>query len=153
MVDGWLVTAARWCVLAAGLAATWFYNADRRSGREPARAGKSQVAALRTELDLRRYSVLRSEHGDDQPGPVSLPIGMVELTLLLPIGSEPGPYDIQVLDSDLKSRASAHAPCEIRDFVTTIRATLDLRAVPRGTYQLAIRREGDEWRTFPARVN
>ncbi len=72
--------------------------------------------------------------------------------MLLPVGSEPGAYEIQLLDSDLKSRASAHAVGEIRDFVTTVRATVDLRRVPGGTYQLAIRREGDDWRMFPARV-
>ncbi|MBA3641179.1 MAG: hypothetical protein H0W53_18305 [Acidobacteria bacterium] len=81
-----------------------------------------------------------------------MPIGIVDLTLLLPVGSEPGAYDIQVLDSDLKSRASARAVGEIRDFVTTVRATVDLRGVPGGTYQLAIRREGDDWRMFPAQV-
>lgn len=149
---GWMAAVAA-AVVAAGLAATWIYRADPPTGSEPARAGESQVAELRTELDLRKYSVLRSEQGGDQPGPVSLPTGVVELTLLLPVGSEPGPYDIQVLDSDLKSRASAHAAGEIRDFVTTIRATLDLRAVPSGTYQLAVRREGNDWRMFPARVN
>lgn len=96
--------------------------------------------------------MLRSERSGDQPEPVPLPTGVVELTLLLPVGSEPGPYDIQVLDADLKSRASAHASGEIQNFVTTIRATLDLRTVPSGTYQLAVRREGDDWRMFPARV-
>jgi hypothetical protein len=39
--------------------------------------------------------------------PVSLPVGLVDLTLLLPVGSEPGTYDIQLLDSDLRSRATA----------------------------------------------
>ncbi len=96
--------------------------------------------------------MLRSEQSGDQPEAVPLPTGVVELTLLLPVGSEPGPYDIQVLDADLKSRASAHASGEIQNFVTTIRATLDLRTVPSGTYQLAVRREGDDWRMFPARV-
>jgi hypothetical protein len=144
--------AAAAAILVAGLAATWFYRADRPSRSQPPTASQSQVAELRAELDLRKYSVLRSEQGGGQPDPVSLPSGVVEITLLLPVGSEPGPYDIQLLDSDLKSTASAHAVGEIRDFVTTVRATLDLRAIPSGTYQLAVRREGDDWRMFPARL-
>jgi hypothetical protein len=70
----------------------------------------------------------------------------------LPVGSEPGAYDIQLLDANLQSRASTRGVGEIRDFVTTIRATIDLRAMLSGTYQLAVRREGDDWRMFPARV-
>jgi hypothetical protein len=148
---GWTAVAAS-AILVAGLAATWFYVANERPRSQPTAPAQSQISELRTELDLRKYSVLRGEQSGGQPEPVPLPTGVVELTLLLPVGSEPGPYDIQVLDADLKSRASAHASGEIQNFVTTIRATLDLRTVPSGTYQLAVRREGDDWRMFPARV-
>jgi hypothetical protein len=61
-------------------------------------------------------------------------------------------YDIQVLDADLKSLSRAHAVAEIQDFITALKATLDLRTVQPGAYQLAVRRQGDEWRMFPARI-
>lgn len=96
--------------------------------------------------------MLRSEQSADGQEPVVVPTGVLEIKLLLPVGSEPGPYDIQVLDADLKSLATAHSVAEIQDFVTTVRATLDLRTVPPGAYQLAVRRQGDDWRMFPARV-
>jgi hypothetical protein len=76
----------------------------------------------------------------------------VRVTILLPTGSEAGAYEIQVLDSGLKSLAGAQASGEIQNFVATLRSTLDLRAVPVGTYQLAVRRTGEDWRLFPARV-
>lgn len=146
----WMAPAAV-AVLVVGLAGIWFFmNRQAAPGISP--IGQTQTAELRTELDLRKFAVTRSDQASPEPTPVSLPIGIVDLTLLLPVGSEPGAYDIQVLDSDLKSRASARAVGEIRDFVTTVRATLDLRDVPGGTYQLAVRREGDDWRMFPARV-
>ncbi len=148
---GWLAAVAV-AVLVAGLGGIWFFMLGRPSETEPASPAQHQVAELRTELDLRKYAVTRSDQASPDVTPVSLPIGVVELTLLLPVGSEPGAYEIQVLDSDLKSRASTHAVGEIRDFVTTARATVDLRGVPEGIYQLAIRREGDDWRMFPARV-
>jgi len=145
------VAAAAVAVLVAGLGWTWFFM-NRQTVPETPPVSPTRTAELRTELDLRKFAVTRSDQASPEAIPVSLPIGVVDLTLLLPVGSEPGAYDIQVLDSDLKSRASAHAVGEIRDFVTTVRATLDLRDVPGGTYQLAIRREGDDWRMFPARV-
>ena len=105
-----------------------------------------------TELDLRKFTATRSQQTDAETAPVTLPSALVDLTLLMPVGSEPGSYDVQLLDADLQSKASAHAAGEIRDYVTTIRTTLDLRSVEPGTYQLAVRRAGDDWRLFPARV-
>jgi len=147
---GWLAAVAV-AVLVAGLGGAWVFM-NRQAEPEIQPASQTRTAGLGTELDQRKFAVTRSDQASPEAPPVSLPIGIVDLTLLLPVGSEPGAYDIQVLDSDLKSRASARAVGEIRDFVTTVRATLDLRDVPSGTYQLAIRREGDDWRMFPARV-
>lgn len=146
----WMAAAAV-AVLVAGLAGVWFFM-NRQAAPEISPISSTQTAELRTELDLRKFAVTRSDQGSQQAAPVLLPIGLVDLTILLPVGSEPGPYEIQVLDSALKSRASGHGVGETRDYVTTIRATLDLREIPGGTYQLAIRREGDDWRMFPARV-
>ena len=147
---GW-VTAAAVAVLVAGLGGIWFF-VNRQAPPETPPISPTATAELRTELDLRKFAVTRSEQGSEQAAPVSLPIGVVDLTILLPVGSEPGAYDIQLLDTNLQSRASTRGIGEIRDFVTTIRATIDLRAMLSGTYQLAVRREGDDWRMFPARV-
>lgn len=147
---GWMSAAAA-AVLIAGLSGVWlFMNREAAPVRSP--VSQTRTAELRTELDLRKFAVTRSEQGSEQAAPESLPIGVVDLTILLPIGSEPGTYDIQLLDANLTSIASARGVGEIRDFVTTIRATIDLRAVPSGTYQLAVRRDGDDWRLFPAHV-
>jgi hypothetical protein len=108
---------------------------------------------VQTQLDLRNFSVFRGAQGQAPPSEVvTLPAGVVDLTLLLPIGSEPGAYEVQLLDSDLKSVASGRGTGEVRNFVTTVRVTLDLSAAPRGAYQLAVRREDDQWRMFAARV-
>jgi len=59
---------------------------------------------------------------------------------------------IQVLDSELKSIASATGEAEIRNYITTLQSTIDLRSLPPGTYQLALRRQGEDWHLFPATV-
>jgi hypothetical protein len=103
----------------------------------------TQVEAVQAELDLRPYTVLRSDQAAAEPPPVSLPGRVARLTILLPVGSEPGAYEIQVLSSELRSRASAHGEATIRDFVTTLEATIDLRSLQPGTHELAVRRQGD----------
>lgn len=82
--------------------------------------------------------------------PVSLPRGSADLVILLPVGAEPGSSDVQLLDSDLRSQADAKGTAAIEDFVTTLRVRMDLGQLEIGRYQLAVRREGDSWRMFPA---
>jgi hypothetical protein len=147
----WLAVAAV-AVLSVGLGGTWFlFNRAPAAAVSVARISPP-AAPLQADVDLRRFVVTRSEKSAEPVAPVLLPVGLVDLTLRLPVGSEPGPYEIQLLDSDLKSRAAARAVGEVRNYVTTIQATVDLGAVPTGVYQLAIRRAGDDWRMFPARV-
>ena len=83
---------------------------------------------------------------------MSLPVGIVDLTLLLPVGSEPGPYDVRLLDGDQRSQSEASGEGAIENFVTTVRVRLDLQRLTPGRYQLAVRRQGDSWRMFPAEV-
>jgi hypothetical protein len=148
----WVAAAAALVVVAAG--AVWFSSSSvRERGTPPQRpVAESQVAERRMEVDLRKYSVTRNEQQKPETGPVSLARARSNLTILLPVGSEPGGYEIQVLDSGLRSQASASAEAAIRDYVTTLQTTIDLRALSPGAYQLALRRHGEDWRLFPAEV-
>jgi hypothetical protein len=49
-------------------------------------------------------------------------------------------------------RATAKGSAEIRNYVTTLEAPIDLSAVDVGDYQLTLKREGGEWQMFPLRV-
>jgi hypothetical protein len=111
-----------------------------------------QPTDVRTEVDLRRYTVTRSELSQADRVPLTLLRRRLVLTLLLPVGSEPGPYEIRVLDSSLQSSASATGEAAIRNYITSIETVLDLRPLSPGDYQLAVRRQGDAWQMFPARV-
>ena len=47
-------------------------------------------------------------------------------TILLPVGSSPGAYEVRILDSDLRVRASAKGSAEIRNYITTLEAAIDV---------------------------
>jgi hypothetical protein len=74
------------------------------------------------------------------------------VTILLPPGFLPGKYDIQLLDSNLRSVAFASGTAEMREHVATIETALDVSKFPAGAYQVAVRREGEGWRMFPAEL-
>ena len=107
---------------------------------------------VRAELDLRPYALTRSEATPANREPLVLPRGRATLTVLLPTGSDPGDYEIQVLDRDLTSTASGAGTASITDYVTTLHTTLNLSSVQAGDYQLAVRRAGQQWQLFPVRL-
>jgi hypothetical protein len=72
---------------------------------------------------------------------------------VLPIGSEAGHYEIRLLDESLQPRAHSAGDATIRNGQTRVQASLDLRNLTQGAYQLALRREGQSWRMYPARVD
>lgn len=147
----WVAIAAT-ALLVSGIAMAWFLLGRQQAPREVASAGREGTPAVIAEIDLRPFGASRNDQGTTNVTPVSLPASRVEVTLLLPVGSEPGAYDVQLLDGDLKSFASSRGDGEIENYITTLRAALDLRSVPGGTYSLAIRRQGESWRMFAAKV-
>ena len=147
----WWVSAPAAAVILAALG-TWFVLSSGEPDIAPGSAPPVQTAELQVEVDLRKYTVMRSEEPTSDLPPLSLPRGRLAVTIQLPTGSEAGSYEIQVLDSDARPLASARGTAQIRNFVTTLQATIDLHLLNPGGYQLGVRREGDDWRLFPVRV-
>ncbi len=116
----------------------------------PQRAGRNQPELSRAIVDLRPYTVERSERETKAaPQPVRLPAGPIDAVIYLPGGVEPGPYEIRILDSEFRTKATASAAAKVENFETTIQTRLNLQNLPPGKYTLAMRRPGDDWRQFP----
>jgi hypothetical protein len=103
-------------------------------------------------FDHRPFAVRRGDERTKEPEGLVLSRARLKATILLPVGSEPGEYEVQILDADLKSRASSTGSAAIIDYVTTLETTPDTSALPPGTYQLALRRKGEDWRLHPAQL-
>jgi hypothetical protein len=138
--QSWLKLAAAAVVVIAVALGAWFVM--NRS---------APVGEVQAQLDLRPYALMRSETPGDR-APLALPRGRLTLTMILPVGFEPGAYEVQLLDSELASRATAAGTATTENFVTTLQTTMDLSSVSRGTYQLAVRRTSEDWELFPAEV-
>lgn len=144
-----LLAAAAVLVIAVG--AAWF--ALRGTGaRDRSAASSGEPAQQSAQLDLRPFAVTRSEQRTEEPAALVLPRGRLNAVILLPVGAEPGAYELQILDSDSQSRTTATGTAAIRDYVTTLEATLDLDALSPGDYKLAVRRPQADWRMYPVVV-
>jgi hypothetical protein len=125
---------------------TWLLGRiERRDTSQPA-ASTSQAI----ELDLRRHAIERSDQSTRVEQPVLLPRGHLSVTMLLPAGSAPGAYEVELIDADRQSRTSATGTAILREFVTTLQIELDLSTLSPGPYQLRIRHRDEGWRIFSA---
>ena len=106
---------------------------------------------LRAQLDLRPYAITRGEPQRDLP-PLAVPRADLILTLLLPTGSEPGSYEVEIKDSNARVRASARGDAELQNYVSTLEVAVNLGELSSGAYTLAVRRDGTEWQQFPLRL-
>jgi hypothetical protein len=112
-----------------------------------------QIAGLATPatLDLRPHTEYRSlEQGrPSTPKPtLILPKKHLRLTLYLPVGADEGQYALQLLDGQLRPLLKQHLTATLQDHIVTAVADLDLSSLSSGLHTLAIRKTGDEWRTY-----
>jgi hypothetical protein len=101
-------------------------------------------------VDLRDRVVLRGPEEGPPQGPIDLPRAPLALSIYLPIGSEPGDYEVEIVEQDGSSLAGAKGPAQWRDHIAVIEVKLDLRPLHRGLYNLAIRRPGWSRSYYPA---
>ena len=149
-------------LITAGLA-TWFYafRADR-SQRAPeptvVKEGPAprQAAPIEFEvavLDLRNRSPVR---GDRQPDPAddvaSLPARRLELAVYLPIGSEEGEYEMQILRDADSPLLIQKGTASLRDQNVVVQIKTDLTGISSGRYLLRLRRGTFGWRYYPVAV-
>lgn len=149
---GWLAAAAA-LVLAAVVGTWWFLaiRSEEQAGEEVRRReAEAQIGDLR--LDLRPYVVMRGVEGQKTLEPLSLTRSRLRLTMLLPAGFRPGEYEVQIVDSEMRDKGTAIGHAEIRQQITTLQATIDLRLVEPGQYRLALRQGAQTWRMFPVLV-
>jgi hypothetical protein len=141
----WPAAAAAVLVLAAGLVA-WLVYGNRQPAPAPA---PEQIVAdaepVEVTFDLRNYGVTRSDTpGEDLP-PLVLPRAKVKLTLLLPVGSEAGEYEVRVVGGDGRVLASAGGRGETLGIVTRLAVSFELQLVSPGVHRLWVRRSGEGW--------
>ena len=118
---------------------------------EPIRPRKTAIrAATAVSLDLAPLAMVRATKGP-AAGAIRLPAERLTATISLPIASEPGGYEFELRDSNQRTVAKAAAQVSENDGRAIARVNLDAR-LPRGSYQLAVRFESEDWRLYPVEI-
>jgi hypothetical protein len=100
-------------------------------------------------LDLTNQLILRGAEEHPPNPPLQLPKGNLNLTVYLPVGSEPGTYELQLLREPGQPVWSAQAEVKLENFRATLRARADFNNLKSGLYLLAIRQRGSSWTYSP----
>jgi hypothetical protein len=77
-----------------------------------------------------------------------IPRGRLALSIYLPVGSEAGQYEVQLLKNDQSPLSTSTGTAQIENGLTILRITPDFSAYEAGTYILAIRRGTGSWRYY-----
>jgi hypothetical protein len=134
-------------VAGGGIAAYEVFHRGGLSSSE--RLGRYQPALL----DLRDASTTRGREGQGRKGqPHILPAKRLDLTILLPVGSEPGPYEVQFLKDVDKPLLNASGGASVENGITVVRTKLDLAGKNPGSYLIGLRQPPSDWTFYPVTI-
>ena len=118
----------------------------------PARPPRHETALL----DLRNSSTARSVQpsGPLTKGPtIELSSAILSLTIQLPIGSEPGAYEVAIRKpNEPVSLVVGKGMADLDGGITKLTVDLDTSAIPTGGYDFAWRMADFEWRSYPVQI-
>ena len=148
-------------VIALVLAAPAVYWRMRNVGRSELRVTEADLTKTQTApsavssnlpaiLDFKNDSITRGIETEPPSltTPQRVPRGRLALSIYLPIGSEPGSYEIHIVrrQVDQKPIVSLSGSAQIENGLTTLHMNIDLSGLTPGTYTLATRHEDETWR-------
>jgi hypothetical protein len=100
-------------------------------------------------LDYRLTSPTRSPDLQVRAGKaLRLPRGILDLTILLPVGTEDGEYSIELRTSGTQAVVHVSGPAKWDGHAVILATRVDIRQVAAGVYTLALRKDGASWRTY-----
>jgi hypothetical protein len=99
--------------------------------------------------DLREKSPLRGAEPNPPGFPDELPRAPLALSIWLPTGSEPGEYDIEVVQPPDNPLFSSKGSAVLRDHIAVVETKLNLGTLKPGLYLVDIRPAGRSWTYFP----
>jgi hypothetical protein len=143
-----VLVAAALLVVVGGAVATYVMS-QRGYFRTTAPTGTYESASL----DLKDRSVARSvEKQTSKAQPLVLPAKRLDVSILLPIGSEPGRYDVQLLKKIDEPLLTVSGEATVEHGTTILRARLDLTSQAAGSFLVGLRQPPSDWTYYPVSI-
>lgn len=114
-------------------------------------SAEKQAIPLALRVDLSPYSPTRSDTAASS-SPILFPAKPIHVTFVMPVGYEPGRYDVRIIAADRNTILETSVNAPLLNGVTSLDLDLDLTALRGAQVTLMIRPNGLGWRTFPVRI-
>jgi len=101
-------------------------------------------------LDLRKRGISRGENSN-QDGDLALPKGRLKLSILLPIGSEEGNYEVRI-SGRRDHVVMAKGRAAMKNHINALAVEMDTASLQAGRHSLAIRQAGWGWYRYPIQL-
>ena len=141
------IIAVAICLLV--LALVWWHRVPRSSGPRQGPAFVPFAPVLRATIDYRDASPTRSS---EAPGPPKITAhaqkALIDLTILLPFGTQDGAYTLELRDATATLVTQATGIAAWNGTAEALTARVDFRRPAAGEYTLALRRAGQSWHTY-----
>lgn len=114
-----------------------------------------QVAQFTPEvatLDLKESSGVRGDAKTLEKAIPVLPRRKLQLTIVLPFGSEAGPYQFRLVDAEGRVLKSGDSAAVISSGNTVMKTEMDTTGLARGDYRFALRQQTLDWIIYPVRL-
>lgn len=119
----------------------------------PTRGNRPRIAPIPLKVDLASFSPRRGVASIDTAKKIHLPRQLLRAEFLLPLGLEPGKYEIQLRDSTGEVLINKSALGRVKEGSTSVELDIDLTSAAHGSFTLMIRPPGLDWRRYPAEVD
>jgi hypothetical protein len=144
----WIASSAAAAVVVTGVA-LWGTGTLRRI--LPSSSDNS--TPILAQIDLQNRAMTRgAPPAAPKMEPIRIPSGPLKLSILLPVGSEPGMYQLEVLKDVDKPLIAESGQASIINGTTTLKVSVNTSSLNPGTYLLGIRQPPLDWAFNPIRV-
>jgi len=111
--------------------------------------GNTNVKYQANLLDLRERAALRGAESNPSGAPIELRRAALALSIYLPTGSEPGKYQVEIVEQPGKPLISAEGVAALRDHIAVLEVKVDLQRLRPGLYLVGTRQGGWSWAYYP----
>jgi hypothetical protein len=103
-------------------------------------------------LNLKESSSTRGAGKTLQRDAPVLPRRPLDLTIVLPFGSEPGMYQFQLLNAEGHILKSGGGNATVRSGDTSLKTIVNISNLPAGDYNIGFRQQSFDWVRYPIRL-
>lgn len=129
-------------------------NVAEYRGHQSPTPDLGQVPLAAIEVNLQSFSPVRGDSPQQAPNKIHLPANALRITVVLPIGMEPGQYTVRLLDAQGTHVLEKPVIASIGGGAASFVMDVDLAKTPAQTeLTLMIRAPGLSWRKYPIVVD